>query len=73
MVWKVEVPTVTLSNSPLPPSVWIMRRTTASDSLEPKVAKVLPSKSLGDLTAVLDASAHQMALGFCCTCSTCLM
>ena len=58
---------------PLPPSVWIMRRITASDSFEPNVAKVLPSKSFGDLIALFEASEHQMALGFCCTCITCLI
>ena len=67
------MPTVTLSNVPLPPSVWIMRRITASDSFEPNVAKVLPSKSFGDLIALFEASEHQMALGFCCTCITCLI
>ena len=50
-----------------------MRRITASDSFEPNVAKVLPSKSFGDLIALFEASEHQMALGFCCTCITCLI
>ena len=62
-VWNVDVPTVTLSNVPLPPSVWIMRRITASDSFEPNVAKVLPSKSFGDLIEVFEASEHQIVFG----------
>ena len=59
------MPAVAVSNSPEPPAVRIICRSTAVCSAEPKLTKVLPSKSFGLAMSVRVASAHQRATGCC--------